>query len=444
MLMVEPKPDPRKGALNLRKLNAKVAAGQPFTASMSQPGLGSNTPRIRPTGPEAIARPLRRPLALRRHLLVSAATLLVVAGGAFGFNIYNQLHSKLSAASIVVSAAKAAAYQPVKLQGQAEGRTNFLVFGMTKDGLRTDSIMLASYYYKQKKLVTLNIPRDLYVNDGYETAKMGEVYAYAKMRQPKNSQYPDQFVTQLISKEYGISIPYWVELNMQGEVSLINDIGGVDINVPDSFTDYEYPTWNYSGYVRPAPSFVAGEQHMDGNTALIFSRSRHSLDNNEGTDFARSKRQGLVLSAIMTKVKSQGILGNLGQLSKYLGLVNQNVTTNMSTDEMVASGLLAKSLNPATDHLIGNWSTTNGFLCDTVTPGGADIVLYGVTGSCTTEAGGQEDSTYREQAINYVQNLLTSVSPPATGTTTGTATGASSQTVPTTAPGLPTTSKTAN
>jgi LCP family protein required for cell wall assembly len=294
------------------------------------------------------------------------------------------------------------------IAGQTSGRTNFLVYGMTKDGLRTDSIMLISYYWKQKKLVTLNIPRDLYVYDGYENAKMGEVYAYALARQPRNAQYPDQYVAQVISKEYGIPINYWVQFNMQGEVDFINAIGGINIDAPDSFTDCQYPTWDYSGYIRPCPHFNAGPQHMNGDTALIYSRSRHSLDNNEGTDFARSKRQQLVIQAVMTNLKSQGVIGNLAQVSKYLNILGNNLTTNMSTEQMITFGTDIKSLSPTADYVKGSWETGNGFLCDSTSSAGAYVTLYGTTGSCGIGAGGYKNSKYRQLAIYYVQNMLSS------------------------------------
>jgi LCP family protein required for cell wall assembly len=293
------------------------------------------------------------------------------------------------------------------IAGQSTGRTNFLIYGMTEDGLRTDSIMLVSYYWKQKKLVTLNIPRDLYVYDGYENDKMGEVYAYALARQPKNTSYPDQYVASVISKEYGIPINYWVQFDMQGEVDFINSIGGINIDAPDSFTDCQYPTWDYSGYIRPCPHFNAGPQHMDGATALIYSRSRHSLDNNEGTDFARSKRQQLVIQAVLTNLKAQGIVGNLTQISKYLTILGNNLTTNMSTEQMISFASDIKGLNPQTDYVKGAWETGNGFLCDSSTTSGEYITLYGTTGSCGVGAGGFKNSKYRELAIYYVKNLLT-------------------------------------
>ena len=345
----------------------------------------------------------------RRHRLIALAVLTplaaVIAVGGWILWPRGTSH-KLTALSLVTSVIKSSVGDTATLQGQLDGRTNMVVYGMTKDGLRTDSIMLASYYWQQKKLVTLNIPRDLQVYDGYETCKFGEVYAYALARNHNSNTLASQFVADLIAKEYGIPVPYWLRLNMQGEVELVNTLGGVDINVPDGFTDYEYPTWNYNGYITPAPHFSAGLQHMDGDTALIYSRSRHSLDNNEGSDFARSQRQMLVLGAVLTKVKSLGIVGNIGDISHYLTILGDNVDTNMSTDEIVNFGTLAKALNPSADLLRGSWATGNGFLCSSTSTAGAYIALYGVTGDCETPAGGKTDSKYRELAIYYVNHLI--------------------------------------
>ena len=349
--------------------------------------------------------PRRRRLFVTLGILTPLVAILAVGGWVFW---PRGTSHKLSALNIATSVIKSSVGATTKLKGQSDGRTNFLIYGMTKDGLRTDSIMLASYYWQQKKLVTLNIPRDLQINDGFETAKFGEMYAYAYMRDKKDTTYPSQFVADQVAKEYGINVDYWVKFNMQGEVDLVNTLGGVDINVPDAFTDYEYPTWNYTGYIRPAPSFQVGEQHMNGDTALIYSRSRHSLDNGEGSDFARSKRQMIVLSAVLTKVKSLGIVGNLGDISHYLTILGDNVDTNMSTDEMVAFAPVAKGLDPNADVVKGNWSTENGFLCSSTSSIGAYITLYGVIGNCTTSAGTTSDSKYRELAIYYVQHLIDS------------------------------------
>jgi LCP family protein required for cell wall assembly len=349
------------------------------------------------------------PLKNWRKIFSRSATIVLLLAVITGsYFVFASGHGKFSLATLLGSAVETAIGNHTPIAGQTSGRTNILVYGMTEDGLRTDSILLVSYYWKQKKIVTLNIPRDLYVYDGYENDKMGEVYAYAVNREPHNTAYPDNYVASVISKEYSIPINYWVQFDMVGEVNFINALGGVEINVPVSFTDYQYPTWNYSGYVRPAPHFSAGPQHMDGANALIYSRSRHSLDNGQGSDFARSQRQEQVIQATMTKLKTLGIVGNLTEISHYLDILGSTVTTNMSTSQMVSFASSVKNLNPQTDYIKSSWETGNGFLCNGVTPGGADIILYGVTGSCNVGAGGYQTSEYRQLAIYFAQHLLSS------------------------------------
>ncbi len=331
-------------------------------------------------------------------LLIIAAIIFIFTAGSGKFKLSALLGSQV---------ARVTGHAP-QLAGQSRGRTNMLVYGMTQDGLRTDSIILMSYYWQQKKLVTLNIPRDLYVYDGFQNDKMGEVYAYAKDRQPRNAHYPDEYVASVISKEYGIPIDYWVQFNMQGEVDFVNAIGGVDINVANSFTDCAYPTWNYSGYIRPCPGFKAGLQHMNGSTSLIFSRSRHSFNVTEATDFARSKRQALVIQAIMTKLKALGVVGNVTQISRYLTILGKNITTSMTTGEMVAFAEDVKNLSPTNDYVKAAWATGNGFLCDGSTAAGAYITEYGIAGNCGVGAGGTRTTKYRQLGSYFVQNMLTS------------------------------------
>jgi LCP family protein required for cell wall assembly len=358
--------------------------------------------------PRRPAKPIKPPRDIGRIIKRTLLGIFVLLVAGVIWAIFTIGHGKFSLASLLGSTVKNIILHETSPIAQSGGRTNMLVYGMTEDGLRTDSIILVSYYWQQKKLVMLNIPRDLYVYDGYENDKMGEVYAYAKNREPKNSTYPDTYVASVISKEYNIPIQYWAQFNMQGEVDFVNAIGGITVDVPDSFTDCEYPTWNYSGYVRPCPSFTAGVQTMNGSEALIFSRSRHSLQNNEGTDFARSRRQQLVIESVLTKLKGMGVVGNIADISKYLSILGANLTTDMTTDQMVSFAKTLHSLSPSSDIVRASWDTGNGFLCDSSTSSGEYITLYGIPSDCTVGAGGFHDNQYREYAIYFVQHMLQS------------------------------------
>ncbi len=356
-------------------------------------------------GKKKLFRKKRGKKKLKRRIILGLILIVLAVGSYLGYKAYTAMEKAFAGNNDLIGLLDG---QSTPLKGQDRGRTNILVYGMTKDGLRTDSIILTSYYWKEKKLVTLNIPRDLYFYDGYENDKIGEVYAYALNRKHGDQNYAMQFVSDLISKEYNIPIDYRVKVNMQGEVNFINTIGGIDVNAPDSFTDYEFPTWDYSGYIRPAPHFDAGMQHMNGDTALIYSRSRHSMDNNEGSDFARSKRQALVIQAIMNKVKSMGLVGNVADVTHYLDILGDNVHTDMSVNEMVSFAKTLKEIDPQRDYVRASWESDNGFLCATSNYEGSYIVKYGTQDDCIVGGGGYKNSKYRDMARYFVQNMLVS------------------------------------
>jgi len=79
-------------------------------------------------------------------------------------------------------------------------------------------------------------------------------------------------------------------------ITMVDLIGGIDVDVPKEIYDSRYPTFDY-GYMEA--HFLPGMQHMDGATALIYSRTRHA-DN----DFERGKRQQQVLLAIFARLQN--------------------------------------------------------------------------------------------------------------------------------------------
>jgi LCP family protein required for cell wall assembly len=353
----------------------------------------------------------KRARSKTRIFVMVCLAILLLGAGSYLFinealsstkNVFSDSQS-FSLADVVQNVAEP---DSIQLKGEADGRTNFMIYGLTLDENRTDTMMLASYFWNEHKLVTLNIPRDLYTDyQGYQ-GKIVSLYAVAKDSQPNNQSYPPEYVSNFISQEYGIPIDYWVVINMKAFTQLVDDLGGVTINVQRSFTDYEYPNSDYTGYIRPAPHFNAGIQTMDGATALIYARSRHSTDPLEGTDFARSRRQEQVIQAVLFKLQDQGILRNASQLNTYLQIFSNNLYTNLSPTEAVKLAGIGNSLNPSQDYLSVNWSYTSGFLCGAKTPGGSDILLYGTLGNCQAETGVNSTSTYRQIAVNEVQNLL--------------------------------------
>src|ERR1700722_1364063 len=220
---------------------------------------------------------------------------------------------------------------------QQEKPVNILLLGVgggTHDGPDlTDTIIFMHIDPVLKKVTLVSIPRDLWIPD--MNAKVNATYTVASGKNPGSGLATTESE---IGKILGQHINYGIKLDFSGFVKAVNILGGLDITVDRTFDDYQYPidgsedaTCNMSpAAVASASAAVAdgtaqeqdlfpcrfkhihfnkGEQHMDGETALEYVRSRHA-EGPEGSDFARSKRQEKVISALKAKLFSAGTIFN--------------------------------------------------------------------------------------------------------------------------------------
>jgi anionic cell wall polymer biosynthesis LytR-Cps2A-Psr (LCP) family protein len=84
--------------------------------------------------------------------------------------------------------------------------------------------------------------------------------------------------------------------------------------------------------------FEKGKQQMDGNTALKFARSRNSEDPEEGTDFARAKRQQKVLLALAKKLRTRETAFNAERISELRQIFDDYSETDLGDEELLALG----------------------------------------------------------------------------------------------------------
>jgi LCP family protein required for cell wall assembly len=141
----------------------------------------------------------------------------------------------------------------------------------------------------------------------------------------------------------GLQIPYFTELDFSGFQQAIDQVGGVDLTVDRTFTDYQYPNDATNGYLPPL-TFTAGPQHMGGTTALEFARSRHAAGY-EGSDFARSQRQQKIIEAFKAKVLSLNLITNAITLNSLLSTFADHFHTNLSPAEILRLYTLIKQNN---------------------------------------------------------------------------------------------------
>ncbi len=225
------------------------------------------------------------------------------------------------------------------------GVTNVLMIGVdqraTGGPTLTDTIMLISFRQSDQKVSMISFPRDLWVkvpafNDLYEQyTKINAVYSLGE-----EFDYPTGgigLLSQVIADHVGVPIHYYAKVNFEGFRRSIDAVGGIDVYVENAFVDYKYPREGYENAPWSARwevvSVEQGWQHMDGETALKYSRSRHAFGP-EGSDFARAKRQQKVIMALKDRILSGQTLLDFNRVKElYLTLVSE-VETDITLTEL--------------------------------------------------------------------------------------------------------------
>ncbi|MDO8270196.1 MAG: LCP family protein [Candidatus Levybacteria bacterium] len=218
----------------------------------------------------------------------------------------------------------------------------------------SDTIILANINVKQNKVRMFSIPRDLWVPGDKD--KINAIYANAKKE--GNGISSVEAVLEMIT---GQKIDYVLVLDFDGFIKLVDHLEGIDINVAQTLDDYHYPIegleedscekseediktftatasaemelWDYFPCRYKHLHVDKGLNHMDGQQALEFVRSRHGVGA-EGSDFARSRRQQLVISASKDKAFSLGVILNPVKLVGVYNILKENIDTNINIDKV--------------------------------------------------------------------------------------------------------------
>jgi LCP family protein required for cell wall assembly len=166
----------------------------------------------------------------------------------------------------------------------------------------------------------LDIPRDTWVNipgRGQE-----RVNAALEFGGP-------QLQARTVSALTGVPIAFTITTNFGGLIDMVNELGGVDVDVPQAMNDH------YSGAVFPQ-----GRVHMDGHQALAFSRNRHIGDG----DLTRTYNQGVLILAALAKLRAdQGPTSVVRSLNV---LLRHASAENVSPGDLYRLGRLGLSIDP--------------------------------------------------------------------------------------------------
>lgn len=263
------------------------------------------------------ARKRRRGKIIRRSLVCTLLLMLVTAGTAAAL-WFNSIVARLNDAGIITDELRAV------LVDSDVTREPFYMLLLGTDGrpgestYRTDSIILARVDATTQQVTLISIPRDTKVVYNGSTMKINAVFTYGQIDDGNGAEEMVEAVNELC----GVEISEYAEINFQGMENLIDAVGGIDLYIPegdavegDSHLDVDVP---------------AGQQHLDGEHALAFARSRYLFADG---DYTRMRHQRMVLGALADK-----ILNNLdiGTIPAILDSLADMVHTSLSVDEILS------------------------------------------------------------------------------------------------------------
>ncbi len=281
------------------------------------PPSATPTPSVAQPSP-----PLPPPRPHKRHWgrIAGAIVLLILLGLGIYVAVLIKNVAKISTSPFTLT----------PLAADSTGRTNVLLLGEgdaghAGEGL-SDTMMLLSINKPTNQTAQVSIPRDLRVPiPGYGYAKINSA----------NAQGGVTLAQQTVSNTFGVPIYYFVSTNFSGLVSVIDSVGGIEVDVRERLYDPEYPCDN-NQYLACGMDIQPGLQHMDGATALKYVRCRKGTC---GNDYGRALRQQEVVNLLVAKIMTWQTLLNPSKLIPLTSSLSGALKTNMGAVQMGEFGL---------------------------------------------------------------------------------------------------------
>ncbi len=266
---------------------------------------------------------------IKRWAIISVVALLLGVGGYFGIRAYSSIINIFANETGLLNLLGGS--QEKLLKGEIDGRVNILLLGVGDEGhsgsTLSDTMIVTSYNTSPKAVSMISIPRDTYVKiPSNDYTKINSAHAYGEQ---KEEGLGPEWAIKTVEDYSGLPIHYYVRVDFSGLEKIVDALGGVTVNVENSFCDYNYPK---RGPRKPV-CFDKGEQYMDGKEALMYSRSRKALGT-EGSDFARAKRQQNLLVAIKNKALSSETVFNPAKVLSVLDALGKHIKTNFKTTDI--------------------------------------------------------------------------------------------------------------
>lgn len=178
-----------------------------------------------------------------------------------------------------------------------------------KDG-RSDSLILATLDPKSKTMKMMSIPRDTRTEIAGQnglTTKINHAYTYGGK----------DATIETVEELLDIPIDYYATVDFNGFKDVVDEIGGIDVEVPFDFTEQSDVSKNKT------IEFTEGQMHLNGEEALAFARMRKQ---DPRGDFGRNDRQKQVIAAAIDQISKPQNLTNIDNITTA---ASKNIETNI-------------------------------------------------------------------------------------------------------------------
>lgn len=277
------------------------------------------------------ARQAERARRRKRTLIVVLSVIggLLLGAVAYSFFTYRNVEQKLAPKDPAVAEELQKELTPV-VKTKDPGPQYVLILGADRrpgqTNARSDTIVVMRLDQKNKKVSMLSIPRDTRVPvDGHGLDKITHANAYGG----------PALAVKTVKEYTGLPIHHFMEIDFAGFAKMVNAMGGITLNVDRAINDRN---GSNTGGVSSVTHIPAGVQHLNGQQALTFVRSRAFADG----DFTRIKHQQQFLKAFVQQALEAR---NIPRLPAIGSAVADNVETDMKMTQLLSLARQFKGLS---------------------------------------------------------------------------------------------------
>ena len=216
---------------------------------------------------------------------------------------------------------------------------NFLLVGQAaregETARMADTMMVCTLNKYDNSLTVTSLLRDSYVhpplfrNVGFGQIKLTIVYHLGSYYDGGKVSGSMELMNNTLYENFGIEIDHNIEVSFESFETVINALGGIDVELTESEAKYLNEFYETHDYKDAPGVFTEGMNHLDGYSALTYARMRKA-EGDGGSDIKRTERQRKVMGIVMDKVKSMPV----SEIKDLADTILPMITTNMSREEI--------------------------------------------------------------------------------------------------------------